>query len=270
MEARCKHYDVSGQWTLQQRNGYGVTLNLQQTGTAITGTAKHDVTATIGGGVAFAGPIPTGPAFSETREAAPGTVEGSIQGNDFFMNISWGSNNDTHGIYRGKVTAQGRLEGSMYHKEIPKNKSTWVSSTIMQCADAAAVEPVNSAPSPSVNPIRSTGRRRTPAIDPIKSTGKSPSQTQSSAAAPTIEANPAFITIPDGQSQGTVTVTWNAGPDHPHVRVLVKESGQDGERALAAQVKGTRQVTVERGTNYLFILKDAGHQLAKAVVISRR
>jgi hypothetical protein len=87
---------------------------------------------------------------------------------------------------------------------------------------------------------------------------------------PRISASPAVVAIPAGQSQGTVTLTWDGGPDHPYAEVWMKDSSQGDEKFLVEQGKGTRSVTVERGKNYQFILTDAGQQLARAAVISKR
>jgi hypothetical protein len=77
------------------------------------------------------------------------------------------------------------------------------------------------------------------------------------------------VTIPDGDSRGPVTLTWDAGPDHPDAEVWMKDT--KGQEALVAKLgKGTRRVSVERGTNYQIILTDAGEQLARTAVISKR
>jgi hypothetical protein len=124
----------------------------------------------------------------------------------------------------------------------------------MVCADAA-VQPTSPAP----NVPASTPK-------PIKSSGKA----KVSPATPFITANPIAVTAPDGQSQGTTTLTWDAGPNHPNVIVWSRE-GVDGKTTVVdTREKGTRTVAVDRGKNYQFILMETGEQLAKAVVISER
>ena len=81
---------------------------------------------------------------------------------------------------------------------------------------------------------------------------------------PFITANPADVISPR-RSQGTTTLTWNGGPDHPYAEVWVKVDGAD-ETFIVEQGKGTREVTVELGKTYLFILTDAGQRLATVTV----
>ena len=64
-----------------------------------------------------------------------------------------------------------------------------------------------------------------------------------------------------GQAPGTLTVTWDGGPDHPYAEVWVSVDGGD-ETKVVEQGKGMRQVTVEPGKSYKYILTDAGRQLA--------
>jgi hypothetical protein len=168
-----------------------------------------------------------------------------------------------NGVYQGKVGSQGRINGTTYDRQHPGSKATWFSASAMKCAEANAVKPTNPTPTPVTPP-------RPP---PIKSSGHMPAkttpQTQSSAASPTISANPTVVPIPAGKSQGTVTLTWDGGPDHPYAEVWVKVGGEEEEKFIVEQGKGTRRATVERGKTYSFILTDSGQQLAKAVVLTK-
>ena len=74
--------------------------------------------------------------------------------------------------------------------------------------------------------------------------------------------------IPTGQTGQTV-LTWDGGKDHPYAEVWVKVDDGD-ETFVVEQGKGSRQVTVEPGRTYLYILSDAGKRLAAVTVKSRQ
>ncbi len=88
---------------------------------------------------------------------------------------------------------------------------------------------------------------------------------------PTSETAPAptrkvpWIVAKPGQTPGTKTLTWDGGPDHPYAEVWVKVDDQD-EKFVVEKGKGTREVTVEPGNTYLYILTDSGKQLATVSV----
>jgi len=186
----------------------------------------------------------------------------------------WEKTSGGAGVYRGTVNRLGVLHGTTYDKNNPSNTASWTSDKGggMACADVAAVPP--SEPTPKI--LKGTGRKPTnPTPKSLGATGGKPTSTtpqtpSSAAASPTITAQPRVVTIPDGESRGTVTLTWDGGPDHPYAEVWVKEGSQGIETKVVEQGKGTRRVTVERGKNYQFILTDAGQQLAKAVVITKQ
>lgn len=71
--------------------------------------------------------------------------------------------------------------------------------------------------------------------------------------------------IKPGQPAGTKTLSWDAGPDHPYAEVWVKV-GDDEEIFVVEQRKGKREITVEAGKTFLYILTDAGKQLATVTV----
>jgi len=86
--------------------------------------------------------------------------------------------------------------------------------------------------------------------------------------APMITASETNLAIPSGQTGQTV-LTWDGGKDHPYAEVWVKVDDGD-ETFVVEQGKGTRQVTIERGKTYLYILADAGKRLATVTVTSRQ
>jgi hypothetical protein len=68
---------------------------------------------------------------------------------------------------------------------------------------------------------------------------------------------------------GQVVLTWDGGKDHPYAELWVKVDDGD-ETFIVEQGKGARQVTVEPGKTYLYILSDAGKRLAAVTVKSRQ
>jgi hypothetical protein len=259
IEAQCPQWDVSGQWTLEQSNGATVSMNLRQNGTSLTGTAAH-TNASVGKG----GGIPGFESFGVNGARVEGAVSGNIAGNDFYAEISW-DGGKLVGVYRGKVAPQGRLEGTTYDKAKTSSKATWFSTSAMKCKEIKPIKP-SSVLKPAVT---------VPPPKVIKSTGKSPTkpapappaapQTQTSAASATITATPRVVTIPGSQRNGSTTLTWDGGPDHPYAEVWVKVDDQD-ETFVVENGKGSRKVVVEPGKTYLYILTDSGKRLATVTV----
>jgi hypothetical protein len=255
MEAQCEQWDVSGKWKIRQ-GSFTLPVVLTQKGKTVTGSALHRDATTI--------PESSEQGFGE-RGDLEGSVNGTVEGDKFDVQINWARGGV--GIYRGTIGKNGVIQGMTYDKNKPSSSATWRSSKVMKCAEEDAAEPTNPTPV-RPPPLKSTGHMPTNPTPsrppPLKSTGHMP-KIQS----PTISANPIAVTFPEGQSQGTTTLTWDGGPDHPDAQVWMKQGIEGEETLVAEQGKGTRRVTVERGKNYQFILKDSGQQLAKAVVISR-
>jgi len=126
----------------------------------------------------------------------------------------------------------------MHDLSNPNKKLVFVSSRAMKCSDRPA------APAPPQKPVITA--------PPPKAT-------------PKISASPAVITIPAGQADGTTTLTWDGGPEHPYAEVWVAVNGQD-PTFVVEQGKGSRWVTVERGTTYRYILTDSGKDLGSVTV----
>jgi len=263
VEAQCEQWDVSGKWKIRQ-GSFTLPVVLTQKGKTVSGSAAHrDAIITKSDGT-------TG-RFGELGDLA-GSVNGTIEGDRFDVQINWARGGV--GIYRGTIGKNGVINGMTYDKNKPSSTATWRSSKVMKCADEDSGNSTESAPeepaAPTPKPIKNSGNKPTaPTPKPIKNSGSKP-QTQSSVVAPTISAHPKILTIPEGESEGTVTVTWDGGPDHPDARPWLKEGTQGEEVMVADQGKGKRPITLERGKNYQFLLIDAGRQLAKAVVISTR
>jgi hypothetical protein len=244
-EAQCKQWNVGHGWRFKQ-GPTAVDVDLHQNGTVITGTAVHLLYV----------PLPDtvfGASHGGFKNVS-GTVDGTVEDDSFAVKIYW--ENNTIGVYDGTIRPSGRIEGRGYEQATPRKKVNWYSVSTMKCADAAPAAPP---------PLDSSGKVPAPTPKPIKSSGKA----KVSAATPTIKAFPIAVTIPEGQSHGRTTLIWDGGPDHPDAEVWRKD-GVDGEETLVVQQgKGTLSVTVELGKNYQFLLKDAGQQLAKAVVLTK-
>ena len=265
VRAQCAQWDVSGQWELQQSNGFTVQVDLHQNGKTVTGTASFTYVKPAGGVLgAFQGGDPA---------TQRGSFSGNISGDDFYGQIGWTSG--SVGIYRGKVGAQGRIDGTMYDKGAPSSRATWFSGEFMKCAGA----PAANVPAPGVNPIRKTGKAKlatpAPTVNPIRKTGKArpgnpvtpdaAPQAENSSGAPRIGAMPQVVRIPAGQTQGTANLAWDGGKDHPYAEVWVKVDGEDS-KFVVEQGKGAKVVKVEAGKTYQYILTDSGQQLATVTV----
>ncbi len=67
-------------------------------------------------------------------------------------------------------------------------------------------------------------------------------------------------------SMGVAVLTWDAGGDNPYAEVWYRVNNGD-EIFLVEQAKGGRQMPVERGKYYTYILTDAGKTLATVTVV---
>lgn len=232
VHAQCKQWDVSGKWTLEQSDGYTVTVDLKQNGNSITGRAWHDTGSIKSGGTR----LPDGNIRVKTR-----SVLGNISGNDLYMQLDWGKS--TTGVYRGEIGSHGRIEGRMYQKENVATRARWFSTTAMRCADASG-----GAESAAPVPERTTVQPG-PALK-----------------APYIQANPpGLVPIARGQLQGSATLLWDGGKEHPYAEVWVRE-GEGISKFIVQKGAGTRQVTVQRGKTYRYMLMDGTSQLGAVTV----
>jgi hypothetical protein len=87
--------------------------------------------------------------------------------------------------------------------------------------------------------------------------------------APTITADPNPVVIPKGQTQGTTTLSWDGGTDHPYAELWVQVDAND-ETFIVESGKNTRQVTIELGKTYLFKVSDANVTLASVTVTAKQ
>ncbi len=235
VEAQCANWDASGQMTIIQRaSKYENTLSLQQKGRVITGTASTYT--------------PTYGIISDGYRTLSGTVDGTIDGDRFSVQIFW-ANRQT-GIYNGKVLPSGRLDGEAWEKASPNIRQTWYSGGVLKCP-----------PPPPVIPkvIKSSGKARptTPPPPPKP---------------PFIVAGQVVIPTPS-HPFGIVYLGWDGGPDHPNVEVFVSiDNGVEipafaigfaPQHPVFKQPKvAALTLNLERRKHYNFVLKSAGKTLS--------
>jgi hypothetical protein len=255
VEAACEQWNVGGQWGIQQSNGAKIVMNLRQNGTSVTGTAAHTNASVKEDRLALPGIESFG---ADTQ--VDGAVTGTMEGDDFYVEISW-AGGKLIGAYRGKVSPAGRIQGSTYDIAKPSSKAKWFSTSAIKCPEANPIKPSSvltpapPAPSPKPKVIKSTGRSPLPA----------PSQVTTNASA-TISVSPEVVRLSPGQDQGTATLTWDGGINHPNIKLTVKSESHN-PFALRQPQKGTREIKVDKGTT-TFALTDAnsGEWLATATV----
>jgi len=239
-KAECRQWYAGFEWSLKQGD-LEVFVDLQQSGKNLSGIAAYRTTRSKDRGLF----VPDGIVKVDRK----GKVAGTIDGTNITLDMEW--EDGSGGFYTGVIGATGIIRGTVnVDKENPTNKWSWVSRKPMFCADKADKKPK---PTPSATPAPASPKRL------IKSSGKSQTETSSSAGVPRIAA----FNKP-GQA-GTQILTWDGGPDHPYAEVWVKVDGAD-ETKVVEQGKGTRQMTVEAGKTYQYILTDSGQQLATTSV----
>jgi hypothetical protein len=227
-KAQCAQWDVSGKWTLNVTKGITELLELKQNGNNVSGEshAYNDV-------------VP---------------VMGTVKGDDFSMSIDWTRPNVTFAAgvfpieaFLGKIGSDGFIHGNattLANLDLSAKGNLWSSDRPMRC--------VRGAESPRPKPIKSSGKARPSAPAPPSS--PPPMKV------PGIVASQTFFPVP-GALTGLVGLSWDGGPVHPYAEVWVKVNN-GAEIFVVEQGKGGRQITVQRGTLYEYILTDAGTTLA--------
>ena len=233
--AQCREWYVGIDWSLKQGD-LEVNLRLNQKDKILKGIAAYPYRVKVKSNI-----IGKDDWGTATRK---GVVAGTIDGDNITLDMEW--DDGSGGSYKGVIGPTGVIRGTVNDKANPSKTWSWVSRQPMPCGDKADKKPT---PTPSAAPAASPTRV-------IKSTGKSRTDTAAPAGVPKI-----VVFNKPGQSPGTQTLTWDGGPEHPYAEVWVKVDGGD-ETKVVEQGKGTRQVTVEPGKTYQFILTDSGQQLA--------
>jgi hypothetical protein len=126
--ADCQ-WNVSGDFTINQDNGYSPNFHLSQTGSQVSGTAYY----THG-----QGPI-------------NGTASGTIQRSRFYVTVTWDPATHTQGLYVGDIDSRGHMHGSTRDLLNPTHSASWSSPRVFSClAPTSAPAP---APAPRPSPL---------------------------------------------------------------------------------------------------------------------
>ncbi len=251
--AQCANWDASGALQISQGGGVKIKLQLNQNSRTLSGRAEQTIPATKG----FLGII------DKYGSITQGNVLGSIHGNDFSIQISW--TGGLVGIYNAQVSPTGKLEGKAYEKKSPNVLHAWNSVGTLKCAPAAPIIP---------KIIRSSGKAKPNPKPSADGPVKIPVAPQKP---PYINLGQAIITTPMAPL-GIVPLSWDGGPDNPHVKVwLSMDNGPEipafsPEHGPQSQVWKQAKVSfllhLQRYHHYKFVLKDAvGNTLATAGVV---
>ena len=103
--AQCSQWDLTGQWSIQQEETR-VNFDVHQTGTVITGRAQY-----IFQKKATTTPI-FGAQLGKDAVSRSGDVDGTLNGDVFSVHIYWDGNH-TIGIYNGRISPSGKMEGDV-------------------------------------------------------------------------------------------------------------------------------------------------------------
>jgi len=228
VEAECQR-DFSGEWTIHQ-DSYSIPVSLSQNGKTVSGTASQS---------------------HKNDPVIKGRVTGTVEGSSISVEVNW--ENGAVGVYNGRIDQFDMLFGTTQDKNNPRSVANWVAEHHFKCVEAAPFKPkpgfkdwskAEAAPV-TPKPIRSSGKAlhegATPAVPRIIAYNK------------------------PGQTPGTQTLSWDGGPDHPYAEVWVKVNDEDA-KFVVEKGKGTREVTVQPGNTYLYILSDSNQQLATVTV----
>jgi hypothetical protein len=218
---------------MQRGQRYGIHLSLVQKGRVITGTASHQTSSGVN----------------------KGTVDGTIDGDSFRVQIFW--NNGQTGVYIANVLPSGRLDGEGYEKNSPNVRPTWHSVGVLKCAPPPHIQ------SP-INPFKFPNKK-----PPSKPASPPPTP-------PFIIASQPIIPTPH-HPFGILALSWDGGPDHPNVEVFLSMDNGTEVPAFSTehspqslvwkQPKTSIQLNLQRKHHYRFVLKGAGKTLSTAAFV---
>lgn len=112
--ATCQRWDVNGAWTFVQSNDTTPTLELQQAGDRVQGSATYRETRKNGW-------------FWDYK----GSIDGTVNGDRMQLTVYW--DQGAIGIYNAKINPDGSLEGGTYDKRDPDNYATWNADRKARC-----------------------------------------------------------------------------------------------------------------------------------------
>ena len=237
LKRQCANWDASGQLIIIQRfSKYENNLTLEQKGNVLTGTAYTFT--------------PTSGVISDGYKSLNGTVDGTLDGDRFSVQIFWV--NRLTGVYNGKVLPSGRLDGEAYEKASPNSRQTWYSKDVLKC------------PPPPPKVLRTTGKVR-------KSEPAPPMPPFITASEP--------VVIQPSIPFASVYVGWDGGPDHPNVEVWLSidnaiespASSMDfaQQSSLWKLPKGGTDFRLLRNHHYKFVLRGSGKTLSTVDFVVR-
>ena len=103
-EAACANWDLTNQtlWGAGQTNGYTLGLTFKQSGGNLWGDGYY---------------------FGHDGPRVPGTLSGSIHGNEFQFTMTW--NNGGKGIYTGFIADDGTIRGNTRDARNRNSRAIW-------------------------------------------------------------------------------------------------------------------------------------------------
>ena len=164
----CSKWDLNGEWKFVQTNETTPTFTLKMTETGLQGDASYGYTHK-GQCIFYCG---------DDYYIVAGSVDGTVKGNDFDLTAYW--NNGTTGIYTGRISATGRIEGSGYDKLHPQTTANWYAIPVAKCLVGTAAtggigttsSALTTAPAPAPAPVRPVARVKLPDGTTLKPSGR--------------------------------------------------------------------------------------------------
>jgi hypothetical protein len=102
----CQHWDINGTWSMDQANGFYITVIVRQTNDEFAGTADYG-----------SGPVP---------------LVGTVRDNHLAMTVSWPSGGA--GLYTAAMSPSGLLtDGFTQNISMPGSTATWSTARQFQC-----------------------------------------------------------------------------------------------------------------------------------------
>jgi hypothetical protein len=108
MPQGCQHWDINGTWSINQSNGFFITVVVRQNNDEFAGTADYG-----------SGPAP---------------LVGTMRDNHLAMTVSWTSGGA--GLYTAAMSQGGLLtDGFTQNISMPGSTATWSTARHFECAD---------------------------------------------------------------------------------------------------------------------------------------
>ncbi len=248
---QCNNWEMDEFFIIEQRGAQSITVRMTSTGKTFAGPVEMDV---------FDEQV-----FGKLIRTVTGNLEGTITGDRIDFKIFW--QDGLTGVYTARIRQSGKLEGETYDKAKPNIIQTWHSAGPLTCKSLKSASTGILKPDPKKTKLPSGPKT----LDPRPAPGGSVGTSKPSGLPPAPMKVPGIIAsqviYPQAYaSTGFVILSWDAGPDHPYAEVWYKVNNGD-DTFLIELGKGSRQMPVERGKYYTYILTDAGKTLATINVV---